>query len=354
MYKNNREINSSEIAKLAGISRGTVSRVINNNPNVAPQTREHVLKIIKEQGYIPNTSAQNLVGKKSKIIGIFIADIYSSISKNPWIAQHSPYFMSFLTAIISEANKLNHKVLVNIIIDAKDYEKLDADFKNGTLSGGIFIGFQKDIAKLDQLIESHFNLVMIDYPIKNSISPQNIITAFVNDEEGGFIATDYLIKQGHKRIAHFFGQKSRLSGSKRIAGYCKALNNAGITPDDQLLVDGKFTEEGGYNAMKTYLQKNTDRLPTAIFAANDIIAFGVIKAIHEVYLKIPDDISVIGYDNHPAGQYLNPSLSTILVPIKAIAEFCIQNLVKMINQQEYIQHKDFNVFVVERDSVKSI
>jgi len=347
-------MNTTDIAKLAGVSRGTVSRVINNKPDVAEKTRKNIEKIIKDYGFTPNNSARNLVGKSNNIIELFVADLKSRDENNPWLAQKAPYFMSFITATIGEAKKFGYKVLVNIVTDQSEYKSLETDFKNKTISGGIFIGFDSGIEHLWDLAKKNYNLVFIDQFFFDEYKDKNIISLKIDDDEGGYKATKYLIKMGHKKILHIHGSKGRLSSSLRIEGYKRALEEFEIEFNKDYLVDGDYLESSAYRGMLDILENNKIENPTAVFAGNDIMGYGVIKAIREKGLKIPEDISVMGYDNDPLGKYLVPRLTTMEVPLERVSKFCIENLINQIDKKKNEKEKTFNVTLVERESVQKI
>jgi LacI family transcriptional regulator len=344
-------MNSKEIARIAGVSRSTVSRVINNYPNVPPDTREKVLRVIKEYNYVPHASARMLRGKMSKTIGLVIVDLKrdSDIHK----IYDNVYFGPFTTAVIDFANQIGYNVLVTTVYRVKDYKKVKEIFYNKTISGAIFIGVRNNDSEIKSLIEDGFKIAIVDQEIKegDDIFGKSIIVNMDN-LNGAYEATKYLINLGHKEIAHITGDLDKLSGFARLEGYKKALKEAGISYDSHLVVKGNFIEESGYNAAHKLFKKAK---PTAIFASNDQTAIGAMQALEEMGYKVPEDVSVIGFDDITISRYVKPALTTMNVSLLQMAELCVENLVKSIEgESEIIAKFLVSAKLVERESCKKI
>ena len=285
-------MNSSDIAKLANVSRSTVSRVINNYSNVPEKTRKKVQAIIDEYGYTPNLSARSLAGKVSNIIGIFIGDFEEKSLKNS-PGDNSPYHAELVIRIVQECKKRKYMTLVNSISKLDELLQINQYFDNNLIYGGVFIGFPYHMEELKTLALKNYNVVLIDQ-IKFE-DDKNLEMNLINSNNflGGYEITKYLIESGHKEIAHIGGD-CRLSSFERKDGYFSALKDYGIEKKDCLIRCGNFKEEKAYSETKKMLKNNR---PTAIFAANDVMALGASRAIKELGLKIPEDISIIGFDN---------------------------------------------------------
>lgn len=346
---------SEDIAKIAGVSRGTVSRVINNKPDVSEKTRKKIQKIIDEHGYTPNSSARKLAGKKLDILGFFIADFTKDHDKNVvklW-SHETPYFVKFMTAFLGEAKKLNYKTMLDIVTSEEECNNFESYFNGGNISGGVFMGFEENREQIENLISKGYNIALVDQKEFHNDS-ENLILANADDEKGGFIVTEYLIKKGHTKIAHFHGNMDIVSARLRIRGYQKALRQYGIEENSEYLVDGHYDEYITYLATKKFLKKNKNNLPTAIFFANDIMTVGGIKAIKEAGLKIKEDISVIGYDNYQYAESFDLHFSSVKIPLDKMARFSIKNLIKSINGEKHDGRYIGDVEIVERESVKEI
>ncbi len=339
-----KRVNSEEIAKIARVSRSTVSRVINNYPNVLPQTREKIQKIIDEYGYSPNISARTLAGKANNIIGIFIADINRTMGDNTWIGINSPYNIELMAGVIASCKKRGYLTLVDTIENLDECKQMRHYFQNRMLFGGIFVGFPYRTKELERLADEH-NIVLIDQLSFGDDEEGKYKIVNTNDIKGGYIATKYLIERGHTQIAHVSGD-FRLSSLEREKGYLEALQEAGLKVKNDFVVKGHFREDVAYSETKALLEKAR---PTAIFVANDIMALGVARAILEKGLKIPDDISIIGFDNIKQAEWLNLELTTVSADLKEIAEESVKQLFENSTEKS---HKICDVNVIERKTVK--
>lgn len=348
---------SEDIAKLAGVSRGTVSRVLNGKSDVAHATREKIEKIIKEQEYTPNAFARKLAGKPVEIIGFFVSNISEYRERSDytikWWSYESPYFIRIMTSFLTAAKKRGFNLLIDIINNEEELNTIEAYFKSGIISGAAFMNFDENVSVIDRCIKKGYNIALIDQKRGNS-NFTNAIFVNADDENGGYLATCELIKNGHKKIAHVHGTKRVLSAKLRIQGYKRALKECGIAINKDYLIDGEYNEYATYLATKKLLENNKDDLPTAIFFANDVMAVGGIKAIKEAGLKVKDDISIIGFDNYTFGEVFDMSFASIKAPLEEMSEFAAENLIKSINNEEYLKVFKGQVELIERDSIKDL
>ncbi len=315
-------IKSADIAKLANVSRATVSRVINNYDNVPEETRRKVQAVIDEHGYTPNQAARSLVGKESNIIGIFLADFNQkdTISNSNWLGLNSPYNIDILTHLISICKQNNYLTLVNIINSPNECEDMEVHFSNKMLFGGIFIGFPYHLMELKKLAEKSYNIVLVDHLLDSDDKENKIKRVNTNNFEGGVLATEYLINKGHKNILHITGD-DRLSSIERLRGFQYVTDkNSDIKSN---IIIGKYREDIAYEKMREYLEKD---IPSAIFIANDIMALGVIKAIKEKGLSIPNDISIISFDDLNSSEWVDLNLTTVNAPRLEVAQNCVDLL----------------------------
>ena len=338
-------MNSSDIAKIAGVSRSTVSRVINNYPNVPEETKAKVLKVIREYDYVPHASARMLAGVKNRIIGLFIIDIVprKEIIKNR--ITKSPYYLELTSSIIEYASERGYKILVDIIHNEEGYKQIKESFYNKTISGGIFIGENNNDPTIKKIINEGYKVALMD---DDAYSKCMIVNA--DNFSGAYNATKYLIDLNHTNIAHITGDIEKFSAIERVNGYKKALQDSNISVKNEFIINSSFIEEEGYSATKKLLSQNNK--PTAIFASNDKIAIGAIKAIKEAGLKVPEEISIIGFDDIEECKYLNPQLTTIKMDLAKMAEVVTDLIITSI---EYDNKKSNNYYTVpvnliERDS----
>ncbi|CDZ23951.1 LacI family transcriptional regulator [[Clostridium] cellulosi] len=343
-------MNSNDIAKLAGVSRSTVSRVINNYKNVPEETRARVLEVIKKYNYVPHASARALAGVKSKTIGLFLIDKKSCTAGHK--VSMSTYFIPFIGGIIDGANKNGYNVLVYAVGKADDYENVRNVFYNKTISGGIFIGQTND-DEITEIAESNFKTVLIDRQYGSTEKKfKNSIIVNADNFNGAYEATKYLINLGHTKIAHVTGYSGQLSTIDRLSGYKAALEESGIDVDPNLIVKGDFMREGGYNATKKLLSQSS---PTAIFYGNDAMAIGGLKALNEMGVNVPDDISIVGFDDIEVASYISPSLTTIRLPLDAMSDKAINLLINSIETDtDYCANYVMPVKLIERNSCRRI
>ncbi len=332
-------VTQKDVAKKAGVSSMTVSRVINNQPNVKEETRRKVLKAIKELGYYPNTLARGLNTNKLFSIGIvipFTSHLFST-----------PYYVELLTGIEKACAEYNYEMVFlpkKDEISPVDYCKLYYERK---ADGLLIIAPAINDEQIKKIEENKIPCVLIDGRFKG----KNILFVDGDNVKGGFLATEYLIKKGHKKIGFISGWWFVRNTQDRLKGYKKALKKYSIKILPEYIVKGDFSEEAGYNGMNYLL--NLKEKPTAVFCANDLMAIGAIKAVNQKGLKVPDDISIIGFDNIKLTEYYEPAITTIKQFAKEKGYKAVQLLLGLINNKKNLKSEIFDVELIERDSVKN-
>ncbi|NNU77140.1 LacI family DNA-binding transcriptional regulator [Clostridium estertheticum] len=344
-------MNSIDIAKIAGVSRSTVSRVINNYDNVPDETRKKIQQIIKENNYVPHASARMLAGVKNRVIGLFIIDMKTDTNGKQ--VTSSSYFTPFTGSVIENASKMGYNVLVSIVSKQKDYKKVKEIFYNKTVSGGIFIGEKNGEPEIKEIINSGCRVALLDQAVKSDEEVYNkCIIVNADNYYGAYKATNYLIGLGHSSIAHIVGISENLSGIERFNAYKNALTDAGIAVKSNLIVKGDFTINGGYNATKKLLQKE---IPTAIFCGNDMMAIGAIQAIEESNLNVPQDISIVGFDDIEVARYINPALTTVRMKLLEMASIATNTLITSIeSNSNFSANYTLPIDLIERNSCKAL
>ena len=337
-------MNSKQIAELANVSRSTVSRVLNNYSNVPTETREKVQKIIDKYGYTPNHCARNLAGKSNNIIGFFLADINETNSPNKWIGVKSPYNIEFMSQLIIECKNRDFLTLVNTFSSHSECSQMMQYFDNRMLSGGIFLGFSYKTKIIDEIAKKNHNAVFVDQ-FNSSDDPNNILKLVNTDNIlGGYKATKYLIEKGHKKIAHISGDQ-RLSSLQRQQGYLQAMKENNL---QSYIIKGSFREDISYQQTKIMLD---NYIPTAIFAANDIIASGCLTAINEKGLSVPDDISLIGFDNISSSEWFKTELTTLNIDMSELVNKSVSLLLDDNIPNKHILCKPN---LIEKNTVKTL
>lgn len=308
-----------DIAKALGISHSTVSRAITGSKYVNEEIKEAVMKAVKELNYIPNMNARSLKIDKAYNIGVF----FSTISKGT-----SPYV--FQTVINSVYKNIDKRY--NVIVKGIDmYEENTINPKN---YDGILVVSQmaKDDDFIKEIIEKSIPVIVINRKVKHEV-----INVYTDESVGTYKGVEELIKNGHKEIAVIEGAKSFDSTKMRRKGYLDAFKNYNIKVNKNLIVNGDFSVKSGYEKARELLEKK-ERF-SAIFAFNDEMATGAIKAITEQGLRVPDDISILGFDGNEIGKFMSPSITTIKRPIGEISIIAIDLLLKLLNNETDITAK---------------
>jgi LacI family transcriptional regulator len=304
-----------DVARTAGVSVVTVSRVLNNSPTVREKNRQRVLDAIKELGYQPNAAAQSLAKGKTGVIGVVIPSLDDS------------FMMRVLASIEAILRKQGMYLILSVIsedepLDASNCVKL---FTEARVDGILILKPLENEPYILELKKRDFPFVLLD----QHHTDKQISTVMVDNVYGGYQATRKLIEDGAKIIAHIKGSPAYQSSHERYQGYCRALSEAGIPLREEWVAQGQFSMESGYTAMHRWLSQGMQ--PDAVFAADDHIAFGAIDAIRQHRLTIPGDIEVIGYDDHPFSATLFSGITTVRQPAEALAQNGIELLLSMIN-----------------------
>lgn len=332
----NSKITIDDIAKFANVSKATVSYVLNDKPGVSDKVRSKIKNIIDEYNYVPNSAARGLAGEKTHFIGLVIPDISDM------------FYANIIRGVEKTSNKLGFFLnLFTTHAQAEREQQVIKLFNKSMVDGLIVMAYYLKDLYIDILTESGIPFVFIDYPPKN----EEIYSVLVDNESGAFEATEYLISLGHKKIAFLEGSKVAWDSKARFEGYVKALKRHATEFNPNLVENGNFTKEEGYLATKRLLAKKEKF--TAIFSANDQMAIGAIRALKEAGLKVPDDISIVGFDNIEASSIIEPSLTTVSQPIYEMGKKAVEVLVKLINKEEVKEKKIMlKTRLIERHSCK--
>jgi LacI family transcriptional regulator len=341
-----KQLNSIEIAKLAGVSRSTVSRVINGYSNVPESTRERVMKVIRDNGYYPHLSGQLLAGKKTGTLGFF----WISLGDIACDSLSSSYFVN-----VTEAAAQNgHLILTCILKNLTDCENkcwVKKVFTQGRIDGGIFIGVNNSEPVIEELISNGHVVGIFDHYRADKQEPNRISVNFEDDT--GEKAIDYLYERGHRKIAIIDGNMNRYSSAKRHESFLKGMQKHSLEIRGEWMQYADVTEPAGYEAAKRMLASCAE-YPTAICANNDAAAFGVYKAVSEAGLKIPDQISVTGIDGHGRGELSTPPLTTFAFNYHDFFYSLVSRTIAAIEQKPGNPATEFmKSRLVERASVRA-
>ena len=305
-----------QIADLSGVSRSTVSRVINNHPSVRPEVRERVQEVIAETGYHPDPAARSLASRRSGIIGLVIPRAIQSLFTDP-------YYPRLMQGIAQACNVNDYTLSLFLFHTEDDERKLHPRvLRNQLVDGVIVTGSQIDDPLVPKLINNQVPFVMVgrpyDGPNTSFVDADNVV--------GAYAATSHLIRSGYERIAAIIGPLNTMVGIDRRQGYLDALNDRGFSIDEALIVEGDFTESGGYVAM----QRLISHRPDAVFIASDTMAFGALRALRDGGFSVPDDVAVVGFDDLPTAGLSDPPLTTIRQPIRRIGAQAVETLIDVL------------------------
>jgi LacI family transcriptional regulator len=303
-----------DIARLSDVSRSTVSRVINSDTKVKEETRLKVLKVIQSIDFQPNLAARGLATGRTNVIGVIIPARVSVIFADP-------YFPVFLQGVSSACNNRTYSVM--LWLAEPDYERrmIPRILHNGLVDGVVVASTLMDDPIVKSLFESKMPFILIG---RHPSMDVNFLD--VDNLQAARKATLHLLRLGYKRVATITGAQDQVAGFDRYQGYLSALQDYGRTIRPELVAEGDFTEEGGYNAMARLLPQK----PDAVFTASDMTAYGAMRAIHEANLRIPEDVAVVGFDDIPASARTTPALTTVRQPVQQMGSRAAEILINVI------------------------
>ncbi|HWK22026.1 MAG TPA: LacI family DNA-binding transcriptional regulator [Ureibacillus sp.] len=307
-----------DIAKVAGVSVTTVSRAINGYSDVSEKTRQKIMKLVKELNYSPNTLARGLVMNKSKTIGLLVSGLNRESEKDQ-------ITFSVLSGINECASELDYDLVLFNTNSTKQREKTYTQLcRERRVDGAIIQGIKTDDPYLQEVVNSDIPCVLIDYPIQS----ENVGHVTTDNKLGAKKAVNHLIELGHKNIAMINGHSKAFVSQIRLEGYLDALQEAGLTYKKEWVVNGMFEEETGKEQVIKLLKKYPEI--TAVFSASDLMALGILEGAKEIGRKVPEDLSVVGYDDILLAGYSNPPLTTISQNIFQLGYQAANLLIKML------------------------
>lgn len=328
--------NLEDIAKIAGVSRSTVSRVINNQPNVSEDTRRRVLSVIEEHNFRPNIAARALVTQQTRVLSVVIPKAVSDTFTDP-------YFPTLIQGAMSAANQQEYAVMLWIGNATEDEER----FFQRILSNSLFDGIIVASALTDDPLRLWLQRAGFPYVFIGAPQDESLNYVDVDNVQAGQAAVSHLIRLGYQRIGTLAGPQKLGAGIDRLKGYRMALERAGRRIDNDLIIESQFSEVAGYMNMKKLLQRHVD----AVFAASDVIAFGAMRAIREQGLRIPQDVAVIGFDDIDSAAQAFPPLTTVRQPILEEGAAAARVLIDLIQKRvEGPQRVLLNTELIIRDS----
>lgn len=308
-----------EIAKQSGVSRSTVSRVINDDPNVNAMTRQRVRSVMQKLNFQPNAAARGLAAGRTRILGLVIPMAVGALFSDP-------YFPQLIQGIAAASNQYDYSTMLWLAEPEYERKTIQQIVSASMIDGVIVASALTDDALIEAVRLRHIPFVLIGrHPVHNDITYVD-----VDNRNSSRDAVLHLLRLGYKRVATITGPLNMIGGMDRLAGYKDALKARGLASDPQLIVVGDFTEQSGYNAMQELLPQT----PDAVFVASDTMALGAIRALREAGKRVPNDVALVGYDDMPFAARAEPPLTTVRQPIHRAGFVAAETLMELIREHD--------------------
>jgi DNA-binding LacI/PurR family transcriptional regulator len=315
-----------EVAHLAGVSRATVSRVVNGSPRVSPDVRIDVQAAIDRLGYIPNRAARSLVTRRSDSIAVVITEPTGRLFSDP-------FFPRLLRGVSTELAARDRQ-LVLLMPESITEETRTADYLTaGHVDGALLVSLHADDPLPGRLGAAGMPIVMVGRP------PKDVQASYVDvdNRQGGQTAVAHLVAGGRRVVAHIAGPQDMAAGVDRLRGYRDGLADAGLKAERSLEATGDFTQESGAAAMKRLLAARPDI--DAVFAASDLMAAGALTALAAAGRRVPADVAVVGFDDSPVATTTTPQLSSVRQPIEAMGREVARLLVDAVETSDLVPRR---------------
>ena len=334
-------MNIKDIAQIAGVGVSTVSRVLNNHPDVSEKTRIKIMQIISENNYIPNNSARILKQNNTKNIGILVKGVYN------------PFFAEILKTMSTSIQEAGYTMILHYHENESDIDTLIGFVKEKKLQGAICLGGNFIDLIDDVLVDLEIPVVLVSVEAVTKKNLKNCSSVSINNKEAAYIATEHLINLGHRHIALMLGYNDDVGvGRQRTEGYLKALEEHSIPFKKEYVVYGCYECESAYTRT-TQLINEFEEI-TSIFAISDLMAMGVAKAITDNGKSIGKQISVMGFDGMIFANYYEPSIATIKQPKAVMAKESVELLLGLLEGEEVHKHISLDVELITGDSCQSV
>lgn len=304
-----------EVAKLAGVSRSTVSRVVNDHPNVRPEVRERVWEVIHRVGYQPHAAARSLVTNRTHVIGMIIPETVTTLFTDP-------FFPLLLRGATEACNAHQYQLMLSLFTAHADQQEIyQRVLRSGYLDGVVVASASVDDPLISDLLRDGIPFVSVGRHPNGRV---HYVDA--DNVNGARMAVEHLIRLGHRRIATITGPMHAIAGQDRLSGYRQALEGRGIPVEAELIAEGDFTEAGGTMAMQRLLPV----APTAVFVASDTMAVGALKALRQAGRRVPQDIALVSFDDISIASAIEPALTTVRQPIEHLGWMAVEVLLSLL------------------------
>lgn len=304
-----------DVAREAGVSVATVSRVYNDSALVKEETRRHVQAVATRLGYSPNGAARSLITSKTNTIGVLLPDLYGE------------FFSEVIRGIDQTAQRYGYHLLVASSHDEMSEIEAAVRSMRGRVDGLIVMSPDLGASAAVRRLADRFPVVLLNCAVDDDAGAALDAITIAN-YDGAYAMVRHLVALGHRRVAVITGGESNFDALERLRGYRAALEDAGITPTPAWEVPGDFDEGSGHRAARALL--GAEPRPTAIFATNDAMAIGALSALREAGVRVPEEMAVAGFDDIPMAKYMNPPLSTVHVEISELGERATARLLEVL------------------------
>jgi DNA-binding LacI/PurR family transcriptional regulator len=326
------------VALLAGVSRATVSRVVNGSPKVSPDVRRDVEAAIERLGYVPNRAARSLVTRRSGSFGLVITEPTGRLFSDP-------FFPRVLRGISAELTARDLQLILLMPNSAADVRRTGDYLSGGHVDGVVLVSLHGEDPLPARLSEAGIPLVLVGRPLRG-ISASYVD---VDNRQGARSAVAHLIASGRRTVATITGPQDMPAGIDRLTGYRDALVDAGLAADPALEATGDFTQESGALAMSLLLDRRPD--VEAVFAASDLMAAGALSVLAGAGRRVPQDVAIVGYDDSPVATSTHPQLSSVRQPIEEMGREVARLLVDAVEGTDRVQRRVIlNTELVKRAS----
>lgn len=331
-----------DIAKAAGVSVASVSNVLNGVDKVSEETKERIYQVMQDMDYRPNLVARSLSRGQSEMIGLLLP-ITEEGSSTSLLLRDNPFYGELVSGAEYQASALGYDILIKGV---RPGESCRDWVRKRNLDGAIFIGNYTELIS-EEMQSLGKQLVLVDCYDEGT---QVHSTIGIDDENGGYLAAKHLLENGHKRIA-LAASNILVDGPirRRYLGYKRAMEEAGITGLDELILQDALSFDGGYRIGQQLINRPDI---TAVFAVGDVMGFGILKAVYEAGKQVPDDLSIVGFDNTKGCEYSMPALTSVDQPVYDRGRIAVEALVAAIrDENSELTHQTLPVSLEKRKSV---
>ena len=331
------DVTIMDVAQEAGVSYATVSRVVNNKGYIKPETRERVMRAVTRLGYVANQQARSLASGRSQVIGLLVPGLETA------------YIGEIIRGIDEELASASYDLMLYTAHRRRTRESAYVATLTQGMADGLLLVLPRDPgAYLETLRRRRFPYVLIDHQGIDDAGP----AVGATNRQGGYDATRHLIELGHRRIGFITGSLDLGCSNDRLAGYHAALTEFGLPIDPGLIREGDFLQPAGFRCARELLE--LPQQPSAIFASNDVMAFGVMEAARVRGLRIPEDISIVGFDDIPQALHVHPPLTTVRQPLEQMGRLASRMLLRQIDDRRQLAERiDLPTELIVRESCRA-